>query len=278
MKIRIALALALAGVSIMTGCATASIPARLERQVPVEVVAHRGSSFTAPENTVAAYKLAWEQGADAAETDVYLTKDGKVICAHDKTFKRTAGVDKAPAELTWEEVQKLDVGAWKDARWKGERVPPLEDVLATIPEGKRFFLEIKSGPETMAPVKEILDACGKKHQIVIIGFDKPTMDESRRLIPDVPVKWLIGSKKLDDGTYEKIDPANVAVAREAGFEGLNVSYRGLTPELMEASRAAGMEMCVWTVNDVEEARRLAVMGVVAITTDKPDEMLKAFGR
>jgi len=275
---RIAFAAVAAAFCAALGCASASAPQRLERQVPVEIIAHRGASQDAPENTVAAYKLAWEQGADAAETDVYLTKDGKVVCTHDKTFKRTAGVDRPPVELTWEEVSKFDVGAWKDAKYKGEPVPPLEDVLATIPPGRRFFLEIKSGPETMAPVKEILDACGKKHQIVIIGFDKATMVESRRLIPDVPVKWLIGPNKYDNGVYAPVEVSKVAEAKAAGFEGLNVRYQSVTPELIAASKAAGMETCVWTVDDPAEARRLADMGVTGITTDVPAEMLKEFGR
>src|SRR5688572_31257071 len=97
--------------SLMTALtATTAIAAE---PLKVEIVAHRGASFDAPENTVAAIKLAWEQKADASEFDIYLTKDGKIAVIHDKDTMRTAGVQKLVAESTLEELRKLDVGKWK---------------------------------------------------------------------------------------------------------------------------------------------------------------------
>jgi glycerophosphoryl diester phosphodiesterase len=109
------------------------------------IIAHRGASHDAPENTLASFKLAWEQKADGIEGDFYLTKDGKIVCIHDKTTKRTSGqkVELDVAASTLAELRKVDVGAWKDPKYAGEKMPTLEEVLAIVPAGKVFFIEIK---------------------------------------------------------------------------------------------------------------------------------------
>jgi len=119
--------------ALMTALA-ATVAAAAEPKV--EIVAHRGASFDAPENTVAAIKLAWEQKADASEFDVYLSKDGKIVVIHDATTKRTAGDDMKVALTNLDELRKLDVGKWKNAKFAGEKIPTLEEMLATVPSGK----------------------------------------------------------------------------------------------------------------------------------------------
>ena len=110
---------------------------------PVEIVGHRGASHDAPENTLAAIRLAWEQGADAAEFDVYLSKDGKIVVIHDKDTKRVAGVDRPVVGQTLDELRRLDVGKWKAPKFAGEKLPTLNEMLATVPAGKRVFIEVK---------------------------------------------------------------------------------------------------------------------------------------
>src|SRR5262245_4724666 len=95
----------------------------------VEIVAHRGASYDAPENTLASLKLAWEQKADASEFDVFLSKDGKIVVIHDADTKRTAGVDKKVVSQTLDELRALDVGSWKNAKFKGEKIPTLDEML-----------------------------------------------------------------------------------------------------------------------------------------------------
>src|SRR5688572_19130995 len=104
-------------------------PAAAAADGPVEFIGHRGASFDAPENTVAAIKLAWEQKADGAEFDVYLTKDGKVAVIHDATTKRTAGADLKVAGSTLTELRALDVGRWKGEKFTGEKIPTLDEML-----------------------------------------------------------------------------------------------------------------------------------------------------
>src|SRR5436190_9554723 len=111
--------------------ALAATAATAADPVKVELVAHRGASADAPENTVAAIKLAWEQKADASEFDVYLTKDGKIVVIHDATTKRTAGEDKKVADTSLEDLRKLEVGKWKNPKFAGEKIPTLEEMLAT---------------------------------------------------------------------------------------------------------------------------------------------------
>src|SRR5882757_4224835 len=107
------------------------------------IIAHRGASFEAPENTLAAYRLAWQQNADGAEGDFQLTRDGRIVCIHDLTTGRTADANRVVAQSTFEELRRLDVGMWKHPRFAGERIPTLDEILALLPAGNLFFIEIK---------------------------------------------------------------------------------------------------------------------------------------
>lgn len=238
------------------------------------IIAHRGASFVAPENTVAAYKLAWEMGADAAETDVYLTKDNRVVCLHDASLKRTAGVDRKIGDVTFAELEGMDAGSWKGAQYAGEPVPLLSDVLATIPEGKHFFLEIKDGPAIVPFVKEIVEASPRREQVTIIGFSKETMDAVHAAMPEVPVLWLLGAEKGSNGEFLPIPAARLKEALDAGFAGLNVSFKGVSPELLAECREQNAPLYVWTVDDPVVAKELVGKGVVGVTTNKPDLMLE----
>src|SRR5688572_13467983 len=97
----------------------------------VEIIAHRGASDDAPENSLSAMKLAWEQGADAIELDLWLSRDGKLIVFHDSNTKRIAGVERKISDYTLEEAAQLDVGKWKSPKFAGEKLPSLESILAT---------------------------------------------------------------------------------------------------------------------------------------------------
>lgn len=111
------------------------------------IVAHRGASHDAPENTLPAFQLAWKQGADAIEGDFHLTKDGKIICIHDYDTKRVAGTKLIVKDSTLEQLQALDAGKWFRAEFKGTRLPTFAEVAATVPDGRKFYVEVKCGPE-----------------------------------------------------------------------------------------------------------------------------------
>jgi glycerophosphoryl diester phosphodiesterase len=247
---------------------------------PVEIIAHRGASFDAPENTVASVRLGWEQGADAVEFDVYLSKDGKIVVIHDRDTKRTAGVDKRVVDQSLDELRALDVGKWKDLKFAGEKVPTLAEVLALTPAGKRVFIEVKCGPEIVPELKRVLaDAKLKPEQTAIISFSADVVAAARQELPDLKSYWIVGL-----GSYKK-KPKKVwtpdeliAKAKEIKADGLDLSADPeITPEFVKKAIAAKLPVYVWTVNDVDLARQMMDLGVLGITTDRPGWLRKQLG-
>jgi len=237
----------------------------------VEIIAHRGASADAPENTLSAMKLAWEQGADAIELDLWLSKDGKLVVFHDADTKRYEKEPRKVPELTWDELQQLDVGSWKGEQFKGERIPTLESILATVPSGRRAVLEIKCGPEILPELKRVLDASGKgSNDLAIITFKEDSLRESKKVFPDIEHYFLYGYKK-DPVTGQYPDFREVVrVAREANAQGLDLHFDWpITKNFLDEVRLAGLKLIVWTVNDAAVANRLMELGVDGITTDRP---------
>lgn len=251
--------------TLMTALAASLAPAA---EPAVEIVGHRGASFDAPENTVAAIKLAWEQKADASEFDIYLTKDGKIVVIHDATAKRTAGRDVKVAGATLAELRKLDAGSWKNAKFAGEKLPTLDDMLATVPDGKRVFIEIKCGPEVVSELDRVLKAAKlKPAQTCVISFDAAVIAATKKARPDLQVLWLASLNTKKPRTAEEL----IAKAKEINADGLDLSA---TPTVLDEAfgkkvKAAGLKLYVWTVNDVALARKMIAAGAESITTDKP---------
>ena len=236
----------------------------------MEIIAHRGASYLAPENTVASARLAWEKQADAVEVDIYLSQDGKVVVIHDSTTKRTAGQEFKVAESTASQLRRLDVGSFKHEDYAGERIPLLEEIIATVPRNRRLFVEIKCGPEVLAPLEAVITASGKRDQIVIIGFGLDTVKASKQRMPDLPTYWLVGTRK-DEETEAWIphSPSLIDQIAGSGLDGLDVHWAGVTEEFARNVRDAGLGLHVWTVNDPVEAARLKKLKARSITTDRP---------
>jgi len=241
-----------------------------------DIVAHRGASFDAPENTVSSFRLAWEMKADAIEADFYLTADKQIVCIHDKTTKRVApeSPEVSVAAATLKELRVLDVGSWKGARFANERIPTLQEVLATVPDGKRIFIEIKCGPEIIEALKHQLTASGlKPEQIVIICFQQNVVLESRRVMPQYKVNWLTSYKQeSEDSDWKPTQKSVLQTLKDTGATGLGShgNLKVINPAFVTAVRAAGHEFHVWTVNDADAARDFQKLNVDSITTDRPD--------
>ena len=260
-----------------------------ERTSSMEIIAHRGASHDAPENTLAAVNLAWQQKADAVEIDVWLTKDGRIVAIHDSTTKRTAGRDWGVADRTLADLRTLDAGSWKGAAWAGEKIPTLEEVLATIPDNKRLFIEIKCKTEILPELERVLKASGKApHQTAVISFDLDTVQKVKRRMPGLKVYWVHGpSPKRDENTGElardektgkPIDPPEELIekCRQAGLDGLDLAAGShLGKGIVDSMHGLGLELHVWTVNppddprDLVQLRELIRWGVDGITTDHP---------
>jgi glycerophosphoryl diester phosphodiesterase len=237
----------------------------------VEIVAHRGASFDAPENTVASARLAWEQKADALELDVHLSKDGRLIVIHDDSLKRTAGTAKKIADATAAEISKLEAGAWKEARWRGEKIPVLDDMLATVPAGKRVFIEVKCGPEGLDELAAVLKRSTlQPAQTVIISFKYDVVKQAKARFPDREVCWIADFKRDAAGDWQPSISKLIEQARAAKLDGLDLGYRGpLDVATAKEIRNVGLKLYVWTVDAAEDARRLRDLGVDGITTNRP---------
>jgi glycerophosphoryl diester phosphodiesterase len=236
---------------------------------PVEIIGHRGDSYNAPENTLAAIKLAWHKRVNV-EIDTYLSKDGRMVVIHDASTKRTAGVDLKVKDSNADQLRALDVGSFKSKTFAGERIPFLAEVVQSIPRDQKLFIEIKCGKEILPPLRQLLADSGKMSRVVIIGFDLETMAESKKLIP-VPTYWLRSTAKdKETGQWIPHDAKLVQIAKDKGLDGLDVDYAGVTKEFVHAVKASKLKIYVWTVDDAKEAQRLAKLGVNGITTNRPD--------
>ncbi|MFW6106638.1 MAG: glycerophosphodiester phosphodiesterase [bacterium] len=237
------------------------------------IVAHRGASHLAPENTLAAFNLAWEQGADAIEGDFYLTADEHIVAIHDDNTKRTADAELQVADSTLAQLRGLDVGRWKSRRYSGQRIPTLQEVLSTVPDNKKLFIEIKCGPEIVPHLKRVLsNTTLKPSQTIVISFEESVISAVKRKIPHVKAFWLTGYKK-DNSTGNsspRLDEI-LAILRRTGADGLDTQANRsvVDADFIQAIRKHGYELHTWTINDPQVARYYQRLGVDSITTDRP---------
>ncbi len=247
----------------------------------VEIVGHRGASYDAPENTVAAERLGFEQGMDAGECDVYLTRDNKIMVMHDGNGKRTAGITNKMSESTSAELRKASAGDW--AQWKGkgfekEKIPFLSEVLATIPPGKGMFVEVKCGPEIIPFLKKEFKASGlKKEQLIVISFNYEVCRQSKLQMPEYKVLYLAGADSKTK-KYPAVEDL-IKMCKDAKLDGLDLNFGfPIDKAFVKKVHGAGLRLYTWTVDDPAVAKQQAEAGVDGITTNRPQwlrEQLKA---
>jgi glycerophosphoryl diester phosphodiesterase len=245
-------------------------------QKKCEIIAHRGASFDAPENTVASIKLAWKMGSPAAECDIYLSKDNRIVVIHDPNVERTAGgVKLMVKDANSAELRKLDFGSFKAAKYAGEKIPFLEELVNTIPVGRKLFVEIKCGTEIIPYLQKMFDGCKKRKQIVIIGFGLETVAQAKKAFPALPVYWLVYSGQ-DEKTKQWIPYSQdlIAQAKANSLDGLDVHYGALDAEFVQQVHNAGLKLYVWTVDDANAVELMRKFGVDGITTNRPNLFLK----
>ena len=238
------------------------------------VIAHRGDKDHAPENTLAAFKLAAEKGADAIEFDVKLTADEQVIVLHDQTVERTTNGTGSVSLLPLTVLRDLDAGAWFSEQFRGERIPTLEEVFETV--GKRLFMNVEltnyatPGDNLVAKVVELVKKHDLQDRTLFSSFFIRNLRKARMLLPEVPRGLLTWSGLL-------------------GFWGRTFSWRGnyfaLHPHLPDVNHglvqrvhAKGKRVHVWTVNTEEDMKKMIALGVDAFFTDNPGLALRLLGR
>jgi glycerophosphoryl diester phosphodiesterase len=251
--------------------AVADHPAQMAQDRPL-IIAHRGASFDAPENTLGAFRLAFEQGADGIEADFFLTTDGRIVAIHDPTTARTcAGADREVCRCTLAELQELDAGTWKDPKFSGERIPTIEQVLEFLPPDKVFLIEIKCGIEIVAPLAEVLRrSTVTSEQLRIMSFDQEVVRQAKRFMPHVKAFWLVEYERSGTGWEPTLD-AIVRTCREIGADGVDTQANPevMTKEFVRTLQSAGLDVSAWTIDDPIQAATLAAAGVQFITTNRP---------
>jgi glycerophosphoryl diester phosphodiesterase len=236
------------------------------------VLGHRGASAEAPENTLAAFRLALGRGADGVELDVWRCGSGEVVVVHDERTGRVAGEDLSVPDAPLGDLRRLDVGAWKGDAHRGERIPLLAEVLEALP-GAIVNVELKSRGRDLRLAEaaaRVITRAGAGGRVIVSSFDWRLVTAFRLAAPDVPVGLLF------DGEHAwRLRLA--AALRLLGPSAVHPDRRLVTPARARAWTARGLAMNVWTVDDPAEAGALAALGATAVITNVPDRIRKALG-
>ncbi len=233
------------------------------------ILAHRGAQRIAPENTLPAFAEAMALGADGIELDVQQTADGILVVAHDEYLGRT--ISGSPTErltsMTWHEVRQRDAGAWFGPPWRGTPPPTLDDVFDALPERAFVNIELKrTAWQSDGLEKATLHFLQRRnlwHRVIVSSFNPAILARLRRAAPHLKVGLLYAPDlplPLRRGWARY-------VLRPAA---LHPHVSQVTADLVATAHRHGQQVNVWTVNDPQDIRRMAMLGVDAIITDVPD--------
>ncbi len=230
------------------------------------VLGHRGASADAPENTLASFRLAMEQGADGVELDAWRCATGEVVVIHDESTARTCGEELLVPEATLARLRALDAGALRGARFRGERIPLLAEVLEALPDAiVNVELKARRGRPDAAlavEVARLVAAAGAARRVVISSFDFGLVAALRRAAPALATALL-----FEDAWHWRLRvPLAVARLRPSA---LHPERRLCTRARIAGWRARGLGVAAWTVDDPAEAGRLARDGATAVVTNAP---------
>jgi glycerophosphoryl diester phosphodiesterase len=225
------------------------------------VAAHRGASRFAPENTLAAFSAALDRGALAIELDVHLSLDGRVVVIHDDYVDRTTEGTGPVSRLAYDDLQRLDAGSWWSARFAGERVPLLEEVIE-LTQGKAVLHVELKGPvaEVLAPeVVTIVRRLGASHRVVVMTFDLGAALAAREAAPELAVLATVG------GTLED----QLSFVQATGLAGLNQAVTRWAPSTVHKFHEWGLLVHGSLVNDRQELERFFSLGGDMADSDLP---------
>lgn len=240
--------------------------------MPVLVYAHRGASGVRPENTLPAFLEAVALGADGIETDVQMSRDGRLVLCHDETLDRTTNGRGPLGTHTWDELSELDAGAWFAPEYAGTRLPLLEELLELLaPTTLLLNIELKSGVVLYPGIEgAVLDRV-RRHElgerVLISSFNHYSLVEVKRLAPEIKTAILYMEGLVDPWLY----------ARHVGADFLHPYFYGVRPEMVAGAHAADMKVNAWTVNEPLQIDAMLRAGVDGIITNHPDRVLARRG-
>ncbi len=227
------------------------------------IIAHRGASGYAPENTLAAFNRAVKMGADAVELDVQLTLDEQVVVIHDPTLERTTDFTGNVCDFYLKDLQKADAGSWFSEEFRNERIPTLQEVLDTAKGRLRLNIEIKDTEEHLTVVENVVRILKDNEfdQVVISSFSKDIIELVKEKNPSMETGYLFEFKLLKH-------------VFEGNWDYLCSSHTLANEEFVRKAREAGKKVFVWTVNKPHEMNKMIGLGVDGIITNYPDILKK----
>ena len=237
------------------------------------IIGHRGASAVAPENTMAAFRKAIAVGADGIEFDVRLTRDGVPVVIHDSSLRRTGGLSRRIAEMTWDEVAKVDVGSWFSRSFANETVPSLAE-LFTLFESNDSTLYLEMKCDSAAEYAPLAAACceliaqrGLKERVVVECFQLAALRIVREFDSDIQTVALFEPSISNPSVLSEQSIINKAT--DVGAVALALHHRLARRSLVVKAKAAGMHVAVWTVDDPSWIERARTLGIDALITNDP---------
>jgi glycerophosphoryl diester phosphodiesterase len=231
-------------------------------------VAHRGDPMKRPQNTRSSFLSALEHDIDMIETDINMTRDGRLVVIHDQIVDFTSNGKGEVFSYTLDEIRRLDFGSWMGPDFSGETIMTLEELLELAKERDvALNIEIKNGPRVYEGIEKkvvsVLNDLSAADRVIISSFDHPTITRTKEIAPRIPCGILFS------GAF--IDP--ITPARLAGADGLHPEHNWVREDLVSAARAAGLFVNVWTIDDEERIKRIADMGVTGILSNYPERLV-----
>jgi len=227
------------------------------------VVAHRGGSSLAPENTLAAYRAAIGRGDRAVECDVHLSADGVPVVIHDPMLGRTTDGRGLVRRRSLRSLRGLDAGGWWSRAYRGEGVPTLTEVLDLAKDRAVVFLDLKRGRGLVAAVQKVIDSRpDQRQQIVLISFDGRLLREASKRLPDIP-RMLLFKKHTRYGRNM------IRVARRARATMVGLDFAKIRARDVRLAHKRYLPVYAYTVNDLPRVATLVRMGIDGVITDRP---------
>jgi glycerophosphoryl diester phosphodiesterase len=224
------------------------------------VIAHRGASADAPENTIAAFELAIADGADGIELEVQLSRDDQPVVIHDVTLDRTTNGVGPVRDRTVRELKRLDAGGWHGPPFQGQRIQMLQEVLERFRDRTRFWIELKGGSHPDQGIEEKVVSMVEVYDVVqrtlVLSFDRQALDRIRRLNSEVQLGILAAG------------PTGALIPSETTVHAICPAAYLITERGIAEIRQAGLDCYVWTVNEPTQMDRLVQWGVSGIITDR----------
>ena len=231
----------------------------VETSVPqVKIIAHRGGAANAPENTLAALRCGIWEGADMAEIDLHMTRDGVLVALHDHMLTRTTGLKQPVGEVDSAQVGQLDAGSWFDPKFAGEHIPTLEELLQVAHGRIRLMLEFKF-PQSEGMLETALEqirAAGMEEECILAATSLEFLSLAKQLAPEMENLYIGAKAEEELWTLPYVDSVSIALP-------------GLTRRDVEQAHGSGREIYVWTVNTSHEMEQAVTLGADGLVTDDP---------